>query len=864
MIKHSIIILPLLVFLSFIANLPATQVTIGTGDLTDNLPFYVNFTNSLSETIYYQSEIGVTGTITALSFYNDFYTEALSEPVKIFLGTTDQTTLNNFWIPFAEMTQVFDGVVDFPHLENIITIGLDTPFNYTGGNLVLLVQGVWDINTYHSYDYFKCQQGTTLRTRNTVSDSNIFDPANPPTPYGPQLTNVYPKITLYFASQPPAPEPCFSPPVCTFGNTLLNSMRNQVVMVLNTGLDDLSVFDLSLSGGACFSLINPPALPVNLESGDSFEFIIHYVPTDIGEHTATVTITDNTAAWQHFLSVSGTGIDPTLYTLPYSQNFDEAESPWLPLDWSTYIEPVVQGNLIRTLPADDAPSQPNDVMLVNALNQPGYVILIAPPVAQNIPVNTLQVSFMASSWGLYNPGGILVGVMTDPADPMSFTQVQELTFPDGYWHPQTVQLFSYTGNGRYIAFQHPQHDGGVSIELDDIVIEPLPNNDLAATWCQGPYFPVTGSPAAFTVTVTNAGNVTQSDYQVQLLNESEQVLATSPGIPVAHGGIVTNIVNWTPQQTGIAWLRGKVVLAGDSSADNDFSPWQQVTVLDAGTIAVTLGEGTETARIPVDFYRHNSLFEMILPASETGAPGYITGLQFYSVFSPTDSFTRTLRVWMGETALSDLSSGWVTAGQLQTVFDGNVEFNPGEGLVVLFFDQPFHYLGGNLALMVQRPWDSNNLSSGDLFLCQTWGTSRSRNYVSDTVILDPNAPPTPTLAQLSGQFPKISIFLQTGSPVTDATELPSCRIHVSPNPSYGSCSIAFEVKNPGAVRLEICNLRGQMVRSMDLGVKNAGRQTCVWDGMDAGGQPVSSGIYLCRLSAGGRSDTAKLLRISSN
>jgi hypothetical protein len=64
--------------------------------------------------------------------------------------------------------------------------------------------------------------------------------------------------------------------------------------------------------------------------------------------------------------------------------------------------------------------------------------------------------------------------------------------------------------------------------------------------------------------------------------------------------------------------------------------------------------------------------------------------------------------------------------------------------------------------------------------------------------------------------------------------------------------IVYEVGVPGPVRLEIFNLLGQSVRVLvDQGFQDVGTWSASWDGHNQAGQPVASGLYLCRLQQRG-------------
>jgi flagellar hook assembly protein FlgD len=54
------------------------------------------------------------------------------------------------------------------------------------------------------------------------------------------------------------------------------------------------------------------------------------------------------------------------------------------------------------------------------------------------------------------------------------------------------------------------------------------------------------------------------------------------------------------------------------------------------------------------------------------------------------------------------------------------------------------------------------------------------------------------------------------------------------------------------VTLTIYNLKGEKVRILADGRMAGGSHKAVWDGLDAGGVPVPSGVYVYRLEAGDR------------
>ncbi|MCI0596633.1 MAG: multicopper oxidase domain-containing protein [candidate division Zixibacteria bacterium] len=80
-----------------------------------------------------------------------------------------------------------------------------------------------------------------------------------------------------------------------------------------------------------------------------------------------------------------------------------------------------------------------------------------------------------------------------------------------------------------------------------------------------------------------------------------------------------------------------------------------------------------------------------------------------------------------------------------------------------------------------------------------------------------------------------------------------------PNPFNPETQISFRLPNAGKVDLRIFNLLGQEVRRLVSGEKTAGEHTVRWDGRDAAGELVASGIYFYRLETPGFKATKRML-----
>ncbi|MFC1529896.1 S8 family serine peptidase [Gemmatimonadota bacterium] len=82
-----------------------------------------------------------------------------------------------------------------------------------------------------------------------------------------------------------------------------------------------------------------------------------------------------------------------------------------------------------------------------------------------------------------------------------------------------------------------------------------------------------------------------------------------------------------------------------------------------------------------------------------------------------------------------------------------------------------------------------------------------------------------------------------------------------PNPFNPSTTIHFEISLPSDVRLSVFNSRGQYVREIYNGVLSAGSHSFLWDGCDAHGVEVGSGIYLYIIESQGKRIVRRMLLI---
>lgn len=80
-----------------------------------------------------------------------------------------------------------------------------------------------------------------------------------------------------------------------------------------------------------------------------------------------------------------------------------------------------------------------------------------------------------------------------------------------------------------------------------------------------------------------------------------------------------------------------------------------------------------------------------------------------------------------------------------------------------------------------------------------------------------------------------------GNPVTEND------IQVSPNPFSTYTTLNYQIEKDALVQIEIYNLSGQLVTTLQDGVQTSGNYEMVWNGKSQNKQGLSPGIYLCKM-----------------
>ncbi|MBD3178617.1 MAG: T9SS type A sorting domain-containing protein, partial [Candidatus Latescibacteria bacterium] len=120
----------------------------------------------------------------------------------------------------------------------------------------------------------------------------------------------------------------------------------------------------------------------------------------------------------------------------------------------------------------------------------------------------------------------------------------------------------------------------------------------------------------------------------------------------------------------------------------------------------------------------------------------------------------------------------------------------------------------------------------------------------------------PIIAQTAGDV--VDLYAITTEQITSAEperrSIPAPSLGpVVPNPFNPATTISFYLPNESTVSMTVYDTAGRKVRTLINGMIHAGQGEVIWDGRSDAGRPAASGIYYCRLEAGGRVQSRKLV-----
>jgi photosystem II stability/assembly factor-like uncharacterized protein len=150
-------------------------------------------------------------------------------------------------------------------------------------------------------------------------------------------------------------------------------------------------------------------------------------------------------------------------------------------------------------------------------------------------------------------------------------------------------------------------------------------------------------------------------------------------------------------------------------------------------------------------------------------------------------------------------------------------------------------------------------AGGDVLVTTDGGESWSSSGPTPCGIIDVVLVDTVHMVAIGGHD---NIIVRSGSPVSVKTTVPTSSLSLwpnQPNPFNPNTRIRFALPLQQHMDMTVFDARGRLVATLWEGTQAAGEHEIEWDGKDASGKVVASGVYFCRLRAGTQSVAMKMV-----
>jgi len=165
--------------------------------------------------------------------------------------------------------------------------------------------------------------------------------------------------------------------------------------------------------------------------------------------------------------------------------------------------------------------------------------------------------------------------------------------------------------------------------------------------------------------------------------------------------------------------------------------------------------------------------------------------------------------------------------------------------------------GNNTNVMTRRYWDVSQLIGRTVHIDIADLHTDGHVCVDDIIESGNLLTALPGLATGNNKRARGTSQMTTGNVPSRARLLAN-----TPNPFNPTTTLHFELPATAAVRVDVYNASGALIRTLLDGARPAGRHTLEWNGTDQSGRGVASGVYFARMSVEGAViDTRKLMLI---
>ena len=699
----------------------AEHIIIGDGNSsTSAIPIYSNLPYSISQQIYTRAEMKQTGDIKSVSFK---YKSGLSAPctrtVKVYLKQTTKEVFANTtdWVSMTDADLVYDGNITINGIaDEWIRVKLNTPFEYTGNNLVVCVydytgiandlitfaaDGIGDLKTLYYYSLYS---------------SAPLDPSNVDKTSYTQSPTKRNQIRFSFVTGnepgiPAAPSNLIA--TCSQETPDIDVYANAITLKwdVDATAETYHIYDedgnkIGQTGGTTFTI-------EGLECATRYCYSVS-AENETGEGAkAEVCTTTITEVPQNVVARS---TDETTINM----SWDPVETA---TSYNVYLSDLFVGTTTTTsFDITGLTTGETYCHRVTAVNEGGES----------------KKSVVACA----KAGDIQLEMI-----PLTFT-LYDLPWGDG-WRKGSKITVSYEGAGP-IDLTTPPYDAETSAYKETYHTLDIP---------KGTEVTVTYTRSANEISTGESYNVYQNSFDVKcgngvvlLVTNAEELKGGEtftfiadctlplPNAPVLEANATSSstiVLSWNEVTGATSYniYRNDVFFVnvtettytfenltageycfevsavnenGESDTAEDCATIEETEEPEESVTVVTVGSGTEVeAFVPVNTNYDNTISQQIYLAEDfQGETGKITSYAFkcakdLSSYGTPITVTRNFNVYMINTDKSSFTSAsdWAAVTESDLVFEGSVTFQPKDEWTVITFDTPFEYEKGKNVLI---------------------------------------------------------------------------------------------------------------------------------------------------------------------
>jgi len=541
------------------------EAQIGNGTTSDNTyPISCYYNHSYTQQLFLQNELeeqGITAgmTISSISF-NYFYANSTIRPITIGLANTNQQSLSSSFISNNDFTIVYSSeCATFSNQnENWVTINFNTPFEYTGGNIVVSAlmnkdnQNTSCFTEYNGTSRFYVMSKTSGISRYARTDSyNIIFDANGQPKYDGGTIYSYSGSTrdnVIFGASGMVCQPVVSCPAPS--NVAIANLESESVTVnWNKGGNEAAwtvVYKLNNGTEVSATATDTFYTITGLEASTAYTLNFHvYANCDANHQSegAGKTFTFTTPC----LPMSN---------LPYTWDFESnntggTSSYPLPECWSR-----ITGNYPYVYNSSSYAYSGTRCLYTYGSGTSNIAVLSPIDLVAN-PLNTLKLSLFAKT-SYYSSSytyQVLVGVMSNPSDASTFETVATFPITSTTYKEFSMAFNNYTGQGKYLAIKTLSSYTYGYIYVDDVTLDFIPT-------CGVPEVQISGTGATITPDPYAVNNPVS--YELTVGNETQIVNATINNFDLS------TLFTLQPQTDYLLTVKA-ICGVGDTSAENSVS-----------------------------------------------------------------------------------------------------------------------------------------------------------------------------------------------------------------------------------------------------------------------------------------------------